>query len=163
MLGDYEAQELGGHNNPGKSGGDGGVLLPPGVAGASRITYNPEVPVLDPDRPRTESEVAEEVRETWLRGAMDTLQAGKEIPIRDIPLAIGGDMARLSEEATGDLYRKASTRRFSVNVDIKALEAARRRKLAAVRAAAEAAAADWITDVLQRPPWGGQNGSGVTE
>lgn len=80
---------------------------------------------VDPDAPRPEHTVAEEVRETWLRGAMDALQAGREIPVRDIP-ASTGDAGRLSDISTADLFRRAQTRRYIVNVDIRALEARRR-------------------------------------
>lgn len=144
-VGVYEAQELGGWNQPGKAADSSSVVLPRGVAGTQSY-YAPEPAPLDPDRARDEAEVSEEVRETWLRGAMDAMQAGREIPVREIPRDLG-DTAILSEEATSDLYRRAATRRFSVNIDIKMLERRKRERLEQEREAAR-----WLARVIQHMP-----------
>lgn len=154
-TGTYEAQELFGHNHPAKSAGDVVGGLPAAVQG-THVYYAPE-PAVAPERgPSAEADVAEEVRETWLRGAMDAMQAGREIPVRDLPRDLLGDAALVSAEATSQLYRQASTKRFVVSIDIAALERARAAKLAAIQAdamrAADAAATRWLADVLQRTP-----------
>jgi len=121
------------------------------VQDGGSVVYDPEPPVLDPDRKRDETEVAEEVRETWLRGAMDMIQAGREVPVRELPADLG-DAAVLSSEATSGLYRRASTRRYVVNVDIAALERKRQERLAEVRRLAELELEKWIAGLLQNIP-----------
>lgn len=70
----------------------------------------------------------EEARETWVRGYRDALGAGREIPVVDVPRELG-DVARTSVEATTDLARMGGRRSFTVNIDLKALEARRQARL----------------------------------
>lgn len=79
-------------------------------------------------------------RDQWQRMYREAEAAGREIPVVDVPASLG-DVARTSVEATTDLARRARSRSWVVNVDIRALEAAYHAELArqAAQAAAEAA------------------------
>lgn len=66
----------------------------------------------------------EEARETWVRGYRDAQEAGREVPVVDVPASLG-DAARTSVEATQSLTRAGNRRSYVVSVDLKALEAAR--------------------------------------
>lgn len=70
----------------------------------------------------------EQARETWLRGYRDAQAAGREIPVVDVPRELG-DVARTSVEATTDLARMGGRRSYTVNIDLRALEAQRQARL----------------------------------
>ena len=80
----------------------------------------------------SETTAIEQAREVWMRGYRDSVEAGREVPVVDIPASLG-DSARTSVEATTELARRARSRSWTVNVDIRALEAARKAKEAEAR------------------------------
>ena len=82
----------------------------------------------------------DEARETWQRGYRDAMAAGREIPVVDVPGALG-DTARASVEATQELARLGNRRSYVISIDLAAMERDRLTRLArAVEAAASAAA-----------------------
>lgn len=78
----------------------------------------------------------EQARGEWERMFRDAQAAGREVPIVEVPAALG-DVARASVEATTELARRGNRRSYVVNIDLAALEAAYQADLA--RRAAQAA------------------------
>jgi len=72
-----------------------------------------------------ENEAIEQARYLWAREYRATLDAGREVPVVDVPREIGA-AAHYSVEATTELARRGSARTFGVAVDLRAMEAARR-------------------------------------
>lgn len=72
----------------------------------------------------SENEAIEQARYLWAREYRATLDAGREVPVVDVPRELGA-AAQYSVEATTDLARVGSARTFGVAIDLRALEAAR--------------------------------------
>ena len=73
----------------------------------------------------SEGEAIEQARYLWAREYRATLDAGREVPVVDVPREIGA-AAHYSVEATQELARLGGRRTFGVSVDLRAMEAARR-------------------------------------
>ena len=67
----------------------------------------------------------EQARGEWERMYRDAKEAGREIPVVDVPASLG-DVARSSVEATTELTRRGNRKSFIVNIDLRALEQAAR-------------------------------------
>lgn len=77
----------------------------------------------------------EQARGEWERMARDAQAAGREIPVQEIPRELAPESFRASADATAGLMRAANRRSFIVGIDLRALEAARAVREAAVIAA----------------------------
>lgn len=95
----------------------------------------------DPNQPPkgyipTEETAIDESRDAWMKLYRERTDAGREVPVVDVPRELGA-AARYSVEATDDMARRARSRSYIVNIDLKALRMAQEERAAQAAQAAK--------------------------
>lgn len=100
------------------------------------IPSAPGMPGYREPSPAEADHAIEQARGEWERMARERLDAGREIPVQEIPRDLAPDSFRASADATADLMRRAQRRSYTVSIDLAAMEAARIARAAVLAASA---------------------------
>lgn len=90
----------------------------------------------DPNQPPkgyipSEDTAIDESRDAWMKLYRERTDAGREVPVVDVPRSLGA-AARYSVEATDDMARRARSRSYLVNIDLAAMRRAQEERAAQV-------------------------------
>ena len=100
------------------------------------IPSAPGMPGYREPSPAEADHAIEQARGEWERMARERIEAGREIPVQEIPRDLAPDSFRASADATADLMRRAQRRSYTVSIDLAAMEAARIARAAVLAASA---------------------------